>query len=332
MRNHFPILLFLLFTHLIASSTGSSEPGQRCMFMNEKGEIKTADSLTQIPDGYRASARCFSSRAQNQYLAPPDQIPIKGAQVADTLSTDLGKITLRGTRSVESLFGRTPNRAVIEASQTVYRVLRQPGWPSAATKSTSEWKIVFLDENLPEAQIPYSLISNCHPGWMTPPANIYIVAQRVAEGCSGGTKLSSQDADAGVMMVLIHEFGHAVEYRLGTPGIDRSQSEGFATWFELHASGFSPLTRNSSARDLLEGMISRAAAGYTAGFAFNNTAQGYFTAASPFLAIQKARGIRGIAEVYEVLSREHLDFIGAVQKALGWKPSKLQDETRRLAE
>ena len=289
-------------------------------------------SPERIPPEFRAGAQCVPDKAQETFLASPQDIALKGAQISDSLSTSLGHVQLRGARSIERLFGRTANRAVIEAAQTVARVLRQPGWPASLHSLSPEWKIIFLDESLPETQIPWSLISNCHPGWMTPPANIYIVSQRIAAGCDGAAKLSARDADVELMQVLLHEFGHVVEYHLleGSGNSDRARAEGFATWFEFHAGDASPITKASARHLALGAAIADAGTRFRAAFEFTVSPDGYLTAAAPFAAIYKRRGVRGISDVYAAMRTDDAPFVPSVKKALGWSPERLAEETAAL--
>ncbi len=272
-------------------------------------------------------------QAQENYLAPPDEIKIKGTHLSDTISTALGRVQLRGARSTERLFGRTPNRAVAEATQTVSRVLHRAGWPSSVSSLNAEWKIVFLDENLPETQIPFYLISSCHPGWMTPPANIYVIAQRIAAGCGGSTKLRIGDADAEMMLVLLHELGHVVEFHLlgQKQTTDRAQAEGFATWFEYFASASSELTRRGERRKIIGAAIERASKSWAPGEAvFSATMDGYSAAACPFAAVFAKRGVRGIGQVYKALMEGSPSLEAAIRAATGWNPARLKSEVNSL--
>ena len=85
---------------------------------------------------------------------------------------------------------------------------------------------------------------------MTPPANIYVVAQRVVAGCGGSKKVKTSVADSELAEVLLHEMGHSIEYQLLAQGIgrERARSEGFATWFEQYASEKSAIIKSGSVK------------------------------------------------------------------------------------
>jgi hypothetical protein len=126
-----------------------------------------------------------------------------------------------------------------DAARTIARIISKPAFPAEVRRLKFDWQVIFMDGKLPETQIPEVLARSCHPGWMTPPANIYIVAQRVAGDCGGGQEQVPRVADSTLAAVLVHEIAHAIEYHLLGPafGGDRMRAEGFATWFTDYASG-----------------------------------------------------------------------------------------------
>lgn len=325
------LLSITAFLLLISAEYAFSEPP--CTYTDERGRPLQAASPEDVPPRFRRSAHCLEKKkGENLLLASPEDIRLRGAQVDDTLSTSLGTVHLRGSRAMEHLFGRTPNRAVSEASLTVSRAIRQTGWPSGLLSSEPEWKIVFLDDKMPETQIPSYLVNNCHPGWMVPPANIYIVSSRVAGSCRGAASaMPSRDADAEMMEVLLHEMGHVIEwYLLGQrQSPSRAEAEGFATWFEYYAGGFSEISRDSSARDFVRNGIEAAARNPSK--SFGGAASDYMTAAVPFAVCAGARGIRCIADAYKAISDGSAsNQYDAIQRVLGWNARKLGEEVGKL--
>jgi hypothetical protein len=191
-----------------------------------------------------------------------------------------------------------------------------------------DWNILFLDEELPEAQIPAGLVSNCHPAWMTPPANIYVVAQRVAAGCGGQRALRASAADEALAEVLLHEIGHAIEYQLLKPrfGGDRVRAEGFATWFEQFAADYSQLI---PAGKLRREQLKRAQFLHDSGQlgqGFIGDSDSYVTAALPFYAVVDKKRVFGLMEIYRQMQMEGLSFSAAIQKESGWSSKKLNEE------
>ena len=324
------VLLLAVETTAFAAPQAS----QSCLYVVENGTIKSAKSLNDIPAHLRQTARCSEqAEGQSNYLAPPQDITLKGAVLEDTISSPLGTVHLRGARSVQKFFGRSPVRAISEAARTVNKVLQQASFPAELQKLNLDWQVVFLDENLPETEIPRQLISNCHPGWMTPPGNIYLVTQKIAQGCSGNMHQKTSDADAELMGVMLHEMGHAVEAALLGRSFagDRRRAEGFATWFEGYAADFSSLTRSRriSQQNIALGRLSLDQGADLA--SFNGTAEDYARASMVFEAITARRGVRGLFAVYEKMRTKQLPFPSALNEALGWNDSRLLEEVKKLS-
>lgn len=318
--------VFLLLTLGLLTSLALGQ--ESCLYLTRDNTIKNAKSLSAVPPEYREQARCFPGKKQDFYLAKPNEIELKGPVLADQLSSPVGPIRLRGARSIQRLFGRTPIRAMNEAAQAVNRALKQGPFPEGLRTLNLEWNVVFLDEKLPETQIPAQLISNCHPGWMTAPANIYIVAQRVAAGCSAGQKRSIRDADAEMMRVLLHEMGHAVEAQLLGPLFegDRMRAEGFAVWFEGYASSFSPLGKGRDSELQYQRMAKSSFEQSPKSFHFSGSPEDYARAGTYFKVIVQQRGMRALLDVYRAMKEEQLSFSAAIEKKIGWKAQKLNEQ------
>jgi hypothetical protein len=269
---------------------------------------------------------------QAQELASPEEINLDGNIRIENMVSPLGSISLKWPRKVESLFGRTPERAVADAARTVNRALNRPGFSPKVQNLSLDWQIVFMDEDLPETQIPAYLVSNCHPAWMTPPANIYVVAQRVAEGCGNTKKASTFVADSELAEVLIHEMGHAVEFRLLGPAFrrERFRAEGFATWFEQFASDLSSTIPRGAVKKRHD-KFAREAIKYSPDiFTFQGTAHDYARASLYFRAIVERRRLSSLMDVYEVMSNENIHFFSAVEKKLGWDRKRIESEVLRV--
>lgn len=267
-------------------------------------------------------------------LTLPSAMELDGIERRVEMVSPLGPIELRWERSVERLFVRTPERAVIEAANAVRRALSRGGFPVAATSLTLNWHVIFFDEKSPDGQVPVALLSGCHPGWMIGDgknAHIYVRARAVASGCDGGGSLKSTEAEGILAQVMIHEIGHGVEQALlgGGGMLDRSRSEGFATWFEQYVSAFSPLLNETEVKNRFK-KLALMKMRTPNPFQFQGTAYDYAYASMMFSAIEERFGVRGLFEVYDVMLKGQQPFVNAIESRFHWNQSKLAEEIARL--
>jgi hypothetical protein len=270
-----------------------------------------------------------SKAAENTFLARPSDVDIGKTVREEDINSELGRIKIRWPRSVETFFGRTPLRAMADAARTVKRAISKGSFPSELQKLNMPWQVVFMDADLPETQIPSYLVSNCHPGWMTPPSNIYIVGQRIAGGCSASARNRHGVADEELAEVLIHEIGHAVEFQLlknSNAYGDRMRAEGFATWFETYAARSSSLL---SPKKIEDRILSFAKASYRQQpntFSFQGSAEDYSRASMIFKTLEERKGIAAVMQVYELVNNQKSSFAEAYQKVSGWDQKRLDEE------
>lgn len=268
-------------------------------------------------------------------LVLPDKMQLSGGERREEISTDIGKIELRWERSIERFFVRTPERAVSEVARIVRRVLSSGIFPPSFSNFSLQWNIVFFDEHIPSGQIPLTILNGCHPGWMVghgERADIYIRARALASGCDGSDKKDNSIAEVALIQVLLHEFGHGIEHYLLDNAIphDRLRSEGFATWFEQYASSYSS---DLNKKDILKRLkeLSRYKIKNSPELShFDGTAADYAYAAMVFLAIEERFGIRRMLELYQVMRRQNLPFLAAIQSRYDWNAERVMSEVDKL--
>ena len=322
---------------VLLASAAQACADEFCLYATDSGSSVQVRSRAEVPARYAASARCFEQAKPRAAVAPtmaaPQDIEIGGLEGRVKLSTTLGPIDLRWPRSVTELFGKTPERAMAEAAMAVSRALQSGDFSSVAQTINQPWQVVFMDEKESAGQVPRSLVDGCHPGWMTAPANIYIVAQRAAAGCSG-TAVSHAEADVQLATILVHEMGHAVEYQLLKHNYhgNRMRAEGFATWFEQYAARYSSLLLQAQARRRNQLFARRSFATQPSQWAFRGSAEDYGRASMYFEAVVSRRGVAGLMDVYRMMGLSRMDFLPAIEKAVGWDQRTLEREIARIVE
>lgn len=260
-------------------------------------------------------------------MARPGEISLGALERSESLSSPLGAVNIRWARSAELMFGTSPERAVLESMRAVKRTLYSLGIDQSDLGDISRWEMVFVDKDLKSSELPSELLERCHPAWMTPPSNLYFVANRIAGGCSGRELFDRARADAEMAEVILHEIGHVIEYMLLKNKInpDVPHAEGFATWFTSVASDYTPFFRRGQLkREQLQLAAVSLANGVGAG-GFKGTENDYVVGALPYHAVYNRLGARGIKELYRELEGG-APMIEALKQGVDWSPIKLKEE------
>lgn len=303
-----------------------------CVYQDVNKKSYEVESIEQVPRRYRYKAECGPTSALD-LLASPDEMELGRSVRNARFSSPLGYIEARWPKTVTNMFGRTPNKALLDAAKATAKVLNKGRFPAELRSPDFKLQVVFLDEELPETQIPRTLISNCHPAWMTPPSNVYVVAQRVMRGCGNAPKKRQSIADAELAEVLLHEFGHVVEYHLlkDAFGGDSLRSEGFATWFASYASNYSSEIKRGVVEKKVLDQAKLAIQASPDVFDFDGSGNDYSRAASFFFALESFRGINGILDVYDTMLKENIDFVEAIRAKYHWDLDRLWKESAKVS-
>lgn len=266
--------------------------------------------------------------AQRPDFDSPASVPLGGLVREDVFNSPLGPIHLRWTREVEKKFGRNPLRATMDAATAVSRVLRLGAIPLELQNLSVSWTIAFMDSIPADARFPRVLFDRCHPGWMLPPANVYIVGERIYSACLSSAR-EQEVADALLSKVVVHELAHVVEFQyFGQENWgDRGRKEGFARWFEILASKNSSLLDESALKvAVLEDANRSFNKSIGSSFVFDVTGESYARMASYFLWVESRYGLAEIFRIYADIKVSQLDFTDQLQKRYSLSADSLDRE------
>jgi hypothetical protein len=260
--------------------------------------------------------------AMTEDLVDPQSLKLSGLERQSSFNSALGPINLRWTRESERLFGKTPERAVIEASKIAAKALRQSSLAASLKFTNINWNIVFLSKDLPAQQIPSYLEKGCHPGWMKPPANIYISSEKVAGICNGSLATHKDIADEELERVILHELAHALEFKMASNlPFDRFRSEGFASWFEVFAAKQSGVIGSEQLlRSQKNGALAKLASNQQA---FMGSFEDYALAACIFHVFLEGSTLSDLTRLYQTISHKRLPLIAAIKEVNSWSDKEL---------
>lgn len=316
-------LLFQIFIFYPLSVFASDDI---CLFRDTGGQWHLVEGQRQVPLKQRKEADC-RPRDKLLAMADPGDIDLQGPRREHKFLSRFGQVHVRWPRSVESHFSKSPLRVVTSSFKTVEKVLQQNSFSHHVQRLNTYWEIVFLNRELSRGQLPVMMVSSCHPAWMVPPAKIYIVAPRVAEGCRGN-RLSPAKADERLDEVVLHEIGHVLEYVMlkGDQARDRRRSEGFATWFELFAASYSPDLNAREIAARYDSILSRSESFDPFTFPFYGTEADYIRASSIFQALVDKRGVQALSTIYSEMTGKKISFKESLQSVTGWSDSSIRKE------
>ena len=350
MKYGFQIALGFLLT--LVPQPALSQDTRQCIYQNARGMFVVAKSFSAIPAEFRNKARCRKAApktnpkqldmtaqefirkaaAAGQVAKRPDEINIDGNKRRTTILSDLGEVRVQWPRSVEKLLGENIETITKEAWKAGTRAVSQNGFPYDMRKGSYDWNVIIMDE-VPTSVDVNMGFGNCHPGWMRPPADIYMAAGRIAKGCSGNDRKSKDEIIESFMGTLVHELGHAIEFQLLQRAFTRRKrwhSEGFAVWFETLAGKNLPSRYRGNGR---AEQRRRAKEVYSPNWTpahFRGSWQDYTRAYMLLATISEKYSPRRLVQVYERFRKDQLPSLeAAVQKELNWSPQRWQNEVAK---
>lgn len=254
----------------------------------------------------------------------PSKVELSLRAREKSLNTLLGKVKLRWDAAAESYFGGALENLVISAMNASSRILTEKSFPERLRMDDYDWEIVIMNDVPNEIDITTNGEHVCHPGWMGYPADIFIVGERVATGCTEYL-MPREKATRYLVETLLHEIGHAVEYKfLGRQYRlhERWHQEGFATWFESLGSKYVTSRENKMELDLF---ATRAWSENWDPLTFTGTNVDYIRGYTIIRTIADKKSVNGLQELYIFASQHNLPLLESIESHLGWNKKKLFD-------
>lgn len=286
---------------------------------SSSGRAATQLVLPTIPSGKKLSVGELSNalKGKKGYVSPTSKVSLSNNLRSVRMNTDLGIANIKWERSSEKYFNGPVDRTIAKAFKAATKLLSRSSFPPKLRQSDFEWSFVVIDKNSKSALKPNT--GNCHPGWMTPPAEIFLDAFAISQGCGKIATRSKSVATQQLFDTTVHEMGHAVEFHLlgNAFGLkERWHSEGFAEWFEMQSTTSS--NRNQSYRVAKDN--------YRPNWnprSFNGSYQDYKKAFMIMETIVNKRGLQRLTDVYKKMSKSGVPMLTAIRDVLGWDAKKL---------
>jgi hypothetical protein len=335
-------------TLIFILTTSSAFAAEQCFYTNGEGTFVTTDTKGDVPEQYRDGAKCSAVRKRtpkNFFEKPvpreemprpqviqiipqagrpktPDQIALGRSQRERKLRTALGEAHFRWESSAEKYFGKSAEQTVLSAMRAASRVLAQKSFPVELRNENYNWKIVIMDKVPAEADIQINGQGVCHPAWMRPPANIFLAGERIATQC-GRRKHSIEKATRLLEEALVHEIGHAVEFKfLGRRfrQYQRWHNEGFATWFESLAASY--MSGRGKNRNEMRQRVRQHWDPKWNPSQFNGSWKDYSRSYALISTIAEKRSVRHLQQVYRKAASKNMPLLRAVEEDLHWDLEK----------
>lgn len=324
-------LLLALFLEAVFNIQVAISSPERCVYLTRDGELKSAEDLLAVPNIYRAKANCGAKDSVFSRIDPPQRLALGANVQQESFSSELGRFNVRWPRSIVGCFSASPGQGVHRAAKVVGKALREGrflealGGGGGGDGSSREWEITFTTERVALNEFPREIVLGQHPGFMVPPNRMYLIADNINTGCVGGVggvsggRLEPKVVDIVLKGVLLHEFGHIVEYLLLGGRLideDRARAEGFAVWFEGYVANF--VSDSEGGRELRGyNRYLGSRFGASSEGKFSQDARGYVSAGMRFSRLVEGGGVGGLLRVYRLMREEGMGFDRAQERVFG---------------
>ncbi len=299
----------------------------QCLYADDRGRIVAVAKESSIPQRFKQNARCI-----RRTLKASSQVELPGLERQGEFATPLGRMKVRWPRSAEQIIGTSPEKLVVEAAQAIKKFLVAYDVGIDTIQFSRQWNVLFYDDRVSSKDVPMTLVDNCHPGWMVPPGEISIVAERAVAGCGGSRPVGSRESDLALIRVLIHEFAHAIEYELlGSPAThDRARAEGFASWIESKAfDNVQGATKGMVRAEMQRRACTERSLTLEDFSRFNGSALSYAKASQLFEVVFRRQEIVGIRELYNMLKAGDAGWFSGTARQLRLSEAQLLAELCR---
>jgi hypothetical protein len=249
----------------------------------------------------------------------PEELKLSGPNRNFEFFSPFGKVRVRWQPKTASYIRDNPYQLVKKTWLMAAKTVSRLNLPINLKSKNYDWSLVFMDRAATLAAYPLKQIG-CHPGWIKPPANIFVSIDFVVTRCqTSDVVVSPLKAQNTLQATLFHELGHALEFQLLAKAVGRSEryhNEGFATWFEYRALKDAGLA--AEARQI-EDNAKNAFYPTWDPKSFNGSNEDYARAfALQSVILEEYRG--KIGDIYSYMSKNNSDYGTAVTKVLKFKP------------
>ena len=240
------------------------------------------------------------------------------------VSTALGDVVLKLPLGFESTVGFSLFRAIQTSWSAAARVLAAANFPPEFSRGY-DWNLIVHDGKPLSPSGSRMSASYCHTALMGPPSDIVVNGYRLLHPCD-----QSLPPEQALLTSLVHEIGHAIEFRLLGSAFSRRQrwhGEGFATWFEMRGRkllGVYPQSANHELAYRIRESLRKEWKPYF----FQGSPDDYLRSYALISDLVDLHSTEKLFASYKRMSRDNCLFEEAVERELGMSFAQWMNETR----